>query len=96
MEFGEQQSHFSNAKELYVLLNKCVTKCFDMNKPKRKSDLYYMDLTEKLKYPTIYCHSCLSWILFQEVGTDEVQIKESLKEFRKKQRGGVVIVKRTA
>ena len=73
-------------------VQRMCTRCHDIKKPKTKTDLYYVDLTERTKHRTVLCHGCMEVVIYREVGKDEHQLTKYLKDLRKQQKIGVAVI----
>ena len=85
---------FYECKGAVRVITKMCTRCYDAQKPRTKTDLYYVDLTEKTMYPTILCHGCMGWILVEKLGDDGHKIKNQLRMLREQQNEGIAILQR--
>ena len=87
----ESQSFFECKGAIRVVQRMC-TCCRDSDKRKTKTDLYYVDLTERTKERTILCHSCMGRHLNQHVGKDNEIINKELQRYRQLQTRGIFIL----
>ena len=79
-----QGPYFECKGAVRVALRMCL-RCRDSYKQIGRTDLYYVDKTERLRERTILCHGCMGFILLDCVGGDQKQIKQTLEYYRKRQ-----------
>ena len=69
----------------------CST-CYDSNKLATKTDLYYVDLNERVHNRTILCHGCLGFLLKEEVGCNDKEIKQKLNFLKSEQNDSITFL----
>lgn len=90
----QSRGHFFECKGPIRVIQRMCTRCRDVDKPRTKTDLYYVDLGERNRERTILCHGCMGKILHQNVGTNGILIKKQLKKLRHRQQSGIYIYSR--
>lgn len=88
------RGYFFECKGPIRVIQRMCTRCRDVDKPRTKTDLYYVDLGEKYRERTVYCHGCMGRVLHDYVGTDHILIETQLKRLRDLQRSGIFIFSR--
>lgn len=91
-EIWKTHGPFYECKGALRVVQRMCTRCRDSDKPKTKTDLYYVDLTERIRERTILCHGCMGRVLLQHIGTDDGNNRKRLSAWRKKQRLGIVVL----
>ena len=87
------QNYFFECKGPIRVVQRMCTRCRDCDKPKTKTDLYYVNMVEKnRRQRTIYCHGCMGKVLQQEVGTNTNIIEQKLFKLRLQQKPGVYVI----
>jgi len=96
LENGVWQSRgcFFECKGPIRVIQRMCTRCRDIDKPRTKTDLYYVDLAERFRERTILCHGCMGRILFQQVGTKINHIQKQLNRLQRRQECGIYIYSR--
>lgn len=82
---------FFECKGAVRVRQRLCSRCHDLYKISTKTDMYYIDLTERLRNRTILCHGCLGFILREQVGCNDEDIKQQLQTLKTKQSNGVAI-----
>jgi len=85
---------FFECKGAIRVSQRMCTRCRDVDKLITRTDLYYVDMTERIKERTVLCHGCLGIILKRYIGSNENQILDALKYYRKAQKTGIVVIGR--
>ena len=93
-EVWQSRGCFFECKGPIRVIQRMCTRCRDIDKPRTKTDLYYVDLAERFRERTVLCHGCMGRILCQHVGTKINQIQKQLVELRRKQECGIYIYSR--
>ena len=83
---------FFECKGAVRVRQRLCSRCHDLYKISTKTDMYYIDLTERLHNRTILCHGCLGFILREQVGCNDQDIKQQLRTLKTKQSNGVAII----
>ena len=86
---------FFECKGAVRVITKMCTRCYDAQKPRTKTDLYYVDLTEKNNVS----NDSLSWLYGMDtsrknLGDDGHKIKNQLRMLREQQNEGIAILQR--
>ena len=76
---------FFECKGAIRVSQRMCSRCFDSNKLATKTDLYYVDLTERVHNRTILCHGCLGFLLKEEVGCNDKEVKQKLNFLKSEQ-----------
>lgn len=90
----QSNENFFECKGAIRVVQRMCTRCRDIDKPRTKTDLYYVNLAEHHRERTIFCHGCMGRIVSMLVGTSFPVIKKQLKKLRKRQQSGIYILSR--
>ena len=93
-DLWQSRGYFFECKGPIRVIQRMCTRCRDVDKPRTKTDLYYVDLAERFRERTVYCHGCLGRILHDYVGTNATLIEKQLQRLRLKQKDGIYIFSR--
>ena len=83
---------FFECKGAVRVRQRLCSRCHDLYKISTKTDIYYIDLTERLHNRTILCHGCLGFILREQVGCNDEDIKQKLRTLKTKQSKGIAVI----
>ena len=90
----QSRGYFFECKGPIRVMQRMCTRCRDVDKPRTKTDLYYVDLAERFRERTVYCHGCMGRVIHDFVGANATLIEKQLKELRMKQKDGIYIFSR--
>ena len=83
---------FFECKGAIRVSQRMCSRCYDSNKLATKTDFYYVDLTERVQNRTILCQGCLGFMLKEEVGCNDKEIKQKLNFLKSEQSDSITFL----